>query len=89
MVELLTLGLIYHYIREYWKVENHLPWRRDAPLGEDRCRVCCIAVMEMLAALNTVVFSLMQLHLVSTVAKQLRQFAFHPDQALLWLYQDF
>lgn len=77
------------YIRAHWKVENHLHWRRDALLGEDRCRVRCPAVMEMLAVLNTVVLSLMQVHRVSTVARQLRRFAFHPEEALPWLLQDF
>lgn len=77
------------YIRAHWLVENHLHWRRDALLGEDRCRVRCVPVMEMLAVLNTVVLSLMQLHQVSTVARQLRRFSFHPEEALPWLYQDF
>jgi hypothetical protein len=45
--------------------------------------------MEMLAVLNTVVLSFMQVHQVSTVAKQLRRFAFHPEEALPWLLQDF
>ena len=77
------------YIRAHWKVENHLHWRRDALLGEDRCRVRCAPTMELLAVLNTVVLSLMHLHQVSTVARQLRRFAFHPQEALSWLYQDF
>ena len=77
------------YLRAHWKVENHLHRRRDALLGEDRCRVRCLPVMEMLAALNTVVLSLMQVHHVSTVARQLRRFAFHPGEALPWLLQDF
>jgi DDE_Tnp_1-associated/Transposase DDE domain len=78
-----------HSIRAHWKVENHLHWRRDALLGEDRCRVRCHAVMEMLAVLNTVVLSLMNAHQVSTVARQLRRFASHPQEALPWLLQDF
>ncbi len=77
------------YIRAHWKVENHLHWHRDATLGEDRCRVRFIPVMEMLAVLNTVVLSLMHLHRVSTVARQLRRFASHPEEALPWLLQDF
>lgn len=77
------------YIRAHWKVENHLHWRRDALLGEDRCRVRCIPVMEMLAVLNTVVLSLMNVHQVSTVARQLRRFASHPQEALAWLLHDF
>ncbi|EFH89365.1 hypothetical protein Krac_10915 [Ktedonobacter racemifer DSM 44963] len=78
-----------HYLRAHWKVENHLHWHRDATLGEDRCRVRFIPVMEMLAVLNNVVLSLMHLHRVSTVARQLRRFASHPEEALAWLLQDF
>lgn len=77
------------YIRAHWRVENHLHWRRDALLGEDRCRVRCLPVMEMLAVLNSVVLSLMQAHHVSTVARQLRRFASHPAEALPWVLQDF
>lgn len=77
------------FIRVHWKEENHLHWRRDALLGEDGCRVRSIPVMEMLAVLNTVVLALMNLHRVSTVARQLRRFAFHPEEALLWLLSDF
>jgi hypothetical protein len=58
-------------------------------LGEDRCRVRCLPVMEMLAVLNTVLLSFMQVHQVSTVAKQLRRFAFHLEEALPWLFEDF
>jgi len=43
----------------------------------------------MLAVLNTVVLTLMHLHQVSTVARQLRRFAFHPEEALSWLLTDF
>lgn len=77
------------YLRAHWKVENHLHWRRDALLGEDRCRVRCLPVMEMLAVLNTVVLSLMHLHRISTVARQLRRFASHPEEAFPWLLEDF
>ena len=72
------------YLRAHWKVENHLHWQRDATLGEDRCRIRFSPVMEMLAVLKTVVLSLMRLHRVSTVARQLRRFSSHPDEALVW-----
>jgi DDE_Tnp_1-associated/Transposase DDE domain len=77
------------YLRAHWKVENHLHWRRDALLGEDRCRVRNPALMEMVAVLNTVVLSLMHVHQVSTVARQLRRFASHPQEAFSWLLEDF
>lgn len=81
--------LLLTFIRAHWKVENHLHWRRDALLGEDRCRVRAIPVMEMLAVLNTIVLALMNLHRVSPVARQLRRFAWHPEEALPWLLSDF
>jgi predicted transposase YbfD/YdcC len=71
--------------RAHWAVENRLHWRRDATLGEDRCGVRLDPVAEMLAVLNTVVLSLMDLHHVSNVASQLRCFSAHPREALAWL----
>lgn len=75
------LGLI----RAHWAVENRLHWRRDATLGEDRCGVRLAPVAEMLAVLNTVVLSLMDLQHVSNVARQLRRFSAHPREALAWV----
>lgn len=76
-------------IRAHWKGENHLHWRRDALLGEDRCRARFTPVMQMLAVLTTTVLSLMHLHQVSTVARQLRRFASHPEEAISWVLSDF
>jgi hypothetical protein len=39
----------------------------------------------MLAVLNTVVLSLMDLHQVANVARQIRRFASHPDEAPAWV----
>ncbi len=72
-------------IRAHWAVENRLHWRRDATLGEDRCGVRFPPVAQMLAVLNTVVLSLMDLHRVANVARQRRCFASHPDEALAWV----
>src|SRR3989440_6778773 len=72
-------------IRAHWAVENRLHWRRDATLGEDRCGVRFPPVAQMLAVLNTVVLSLMDLHQVPNVARQLRRFASLPDEALDWV----
>jgi len=72
-------------IRAHWAVENRLHWRRDAPLGEDRCGVRCPPVAQMLAVLNTVVLSLMDRHQVANVARQIRRFSSHPDEALAWV----
>jgi predicted transposase YbfD/YdcC len=71
-------------IRAHWAVENRLHWRRDVTLGEDRCGVRFPPVAQMLAVLNTVVLSLMDFHQVANVARQIRRFASHPDEALAW-----
>src|SRR6266700_4123856 len=72
-------------IRAHWLVENRLHWRRDVTLGEDRCGVRFPPVAQMLAVLNTVVLSLMDLHHIPNVARQRRRFASHPDEALAWV----
>jgi hypothetical protein len=72
-------------IRAHWAVENRLHWRRDATLGEDRCGVRLPPVAQMLAVLNSVVLSLMDLHQVANVARQRRRFASHPHEALAWV----
>jgi predicted transposase YbfD/YdcC len=72
-------------IRAHWAVENRLHWRRDATLGEDRCGVRFPPVAQMLAVLNTLVLSLMDAHQVSNVARQIRRFASHPDEAIAWV----
>ncbi len=72
-------------IRAHWAVENRLHWRRDVTLGEDRCGVRFPPVAQMLAVLNTVVLSLMDLHQIPNAARQLRRFASHPDEALNWV----
>ena len=71
--------------RAHWAVENRLHWRRDATLGEDECGVRLPPVSQMLAVLNTVVLSLMDMHQVTNVARQIRRFVSHPDEALAWV----
>src|SRR2546430_17389349 len=72
-----------------YTIENRLHWRRDATLGEDRCGVRFPPVAQMLAVLNTVVLSLMDLHQGPNVARQLRRFASHPHEALDWVLDFF
>ncbi len=57
-----------------WAIENRLHWRRDVTLGEDACLVRQRPVALML--------TLMDLHQVSNVARQIRWFNAHPQQAL-------
>jgi hypothetical protein len=72
-------------IRDHWAIENRLHGRRDVTLGEDRCGVRVPAVAQMLAVLNSLILSLMDFHHVSNVARQLRSFSSHPEEALAWL----
>jgi predicted transposase YbfD/YdcC len=76
---------LFHLIRAHWAVENRLHGRRDVTLGEDRCGVRVPSVAQMLAVLNSLVLSLMDLHQISNVARQIRRFSSHPDEALAWL----
>lgn len=76
---------LFQLIRDHWAVENRLHGRRDVTLGEDRCGVRVPPVAQMLAVLNSLVLSLMDLHSVPNVARQIRRFASHPDEALAWL----
>ena len=76
---------LFRLIRDHWAVENRLHGRRDVTLGEDRCGVRGPTVAQMLAVLNSLVLSLMDLHQVSNVARQIRRFSSHPDEALVWL----
>lgn len=76
---------LFQLIRDHWSVENRLHGRRDVTLGEDRCGVRVPAVAQMLAVLNSLVLSLMDLYRVSNVARQIRRFSSHPEEALAWL----
>ncbi len=76
---------LFDLIRDHWAVENRLHGRRDVTLGEDRCGVRVPPVAQMLAVLYSLVLSLMDFHQVSNVARQLRRFSSHPDEALAWV----
>jgi predicted transposase YbfD/YdcC len=76
---------LFHFIREHWAIENRLHGRRDVTLGEDRCGIRVPAVAQMLAVLNSLVLALMDSHHVPNVARQLRRFASHPQEALAWV----
>jgi predicted transposase YbfD/YdcC len=76
---------LFDLIRAHWAVENRLHGRRDVTLGEDRCGVRVPAVAQMLAVLNSLVLSLMDLHQISNVARQIRRFSSHPEEALTWV----
>lgn len=76
---------LFQLLRDHWAIENRLHGRRDVTLGEDRCGVRVPPVAQMLAVLNSLVLSLMDLHHISNVARQIRRFSSHPEEALAWL----
>ncbi len=69
-------------VREHWAIENRLHWRRDVTLGEDACQTRTGATPSLLAQLNSTVLSLMDRLGVRNVARQMRYFDAHPEQAL-------
>jgi predicted transposase YbfD/YdcC len=68
--------------RAHWHIENRLHWRRDVTLGEDRCQCRTGAAPTMLACLNSAIVSLMDRLGVQNVARQVRFFNAHQEQAL-------
>lgn len=69
-------------IRDHWSIENRLHWRRDVSLGEDTCQTRTGPVPALLAQLNSTVLSLMDRAGVHNVARQMRYFDAHLEQAL-------
>ncbi len=64
-----------------YTIENRLHYRRDGSLGEDSCQTRTGAVPGLLAQLNSAVLSLMDRAGVRNVARQMRYFDAHPEQA--------
>ena len=69
-------------IRDHWAIENKLHYRRDGSLGEDACQTRTGPVPSLLAQLNSAVLSFMDRAGVRNVARQMRYFDAHPEQAL-------
>lgn len=74
-----------HLVRAHWAIENRLHHRRDVSLGEDACQTRTGAVPSLLAQLNSTVLSLMDRAGVHNVARQMRYFDAHVEQALALL----
>jgi predicted transposase YbfD/YdcC len=72
-------------VRDHWAIENKLHYRRDGSLGEDACQTRTGAVPNLLAQLNSTALSLMDRLGVRNVARQMRYFDAHPEQALALL----
>jgi predicted transposase YbfD/YdcC len=75
-------GRMLSLIRDHWAIENKLHYRRDGSLGEDACQTRTGPVPGLLAQLNSTVLSLMDRAGVRNVARQMRYFDAHPEQAL-------
>lgn len=69
-------------MRAHWAIENRLHWRRDVRLGEDACQTRTGAVPSLLAQLNSTLLALLDRVGVRNVARQMRYFDAHVDQAL-------
>src|SRR5260221_7078143 len=72
-------------VRDHWAIENTLHHRRDVSLGEDACQTRTGPVPGLLAQLNSTVLSLMDRAGVGNVARQMRSFDAHYEQALALL----
>ena len=72
-------------IRGHWGIENRLHHRRDVSLGKDACQSRTGPVPSLLAQLNSTVLSLMDQAGVRNVARQMRYFDAHVEQALALL----
>jgi predicted transposase YbfD/YdcC len=74
--------------RKHWYVENRLHYRRDVTMMEDASQIRTKGVPEVFAAINGGLLALMDHMHVKNVAKQMRHFCAHPDEALPWLFGD-
>lgn len=72
-------------VRDHWAIENKLHYRRDGSLGEAACQTRTGPVPALLAQLNSTVLSFMDRAGVRNVARQMRYFDAHPEQALALL----
>jgi predicted transposase YbfD/YdcC len=72
--------------RKHWSIENRLHYRRDVTLGEDASQVRVKGAPEVLAALNGGILALMDFLGVKNVAKQMRHYCAHYEEALQLLF---
>lgn len=70
------------FIRDHWKIENQLHWRRDVTLGEDACQVRKGCAPHTLAVLNSFLLALFNWLKVKNVKSQMRLFDACPFLAL-------
>src|SRR5579863_8556666 len=69
-------------VRDHWKIENRLHWRRDVTLREDQCQVRKGQAPRVLANLNSFLLGLLDFLGISNVPQQMRFFDANPLQAV-------
>lgn len=76
-----------HYLRDYWRIENSLHYRRDVTFKEDRCRLRIGHAARTMATLNNLVLALILRQGYTNVPSARRRFAAKPLEALKLLFQ--
>lgn len=74
--DLLTL------VRGHWHIENKSHYVRDVTFDEDRSRVRCGNIPQLMASLRNVCIALMRVAQRRNIAATCRQFAAQPEKAL-------
>lgn len=73
--------------RGHWHIENGLHYVRDVAFGEDRSRLRSGNAPQVMAALRNLVITLIHRCGSTQIAASRRSFAYHPEQALAFLFQ--
>jgi predicted transposase YbfD/YdcC len=68
-------------IRGHWHIENKSHYVRDVTFQEDRSRVRCGNIPQLMASLRNVCISLMRVAQCRNIAATCRQFAARPEKA--------
>ena len=68
--------------RGHWTIETKCHWVRDVILGEDASQVRCGGIPAVMGAVRNTALSVLRLAGYRCVAKTMRYFAAHPQQAL-------
>jgi predicted transposase YbfD/YdcC len=70
------------FTRQHWHIENKSHWVRDVTFDEDRCQVRTGSLPHVMATLRNTVINLLRATGAANIAKALRHYAAHPDDAL-------
>lgn len=77
------------WIRDHWRIENRLHWVRDVTLGEDLHQARTGNGPQILAILRNLVISVLRLADHDNIARALRHYGRHTDQAIVLLTRPF